>query len=59
MDVNATITKCNIFVTNTPHAAMNVLLGDGSVRAVNGGISKTTWLTACVPNSGKVLGPDW
>ncbi len=59
MDVNATITKCSIFVTNTPHAAMNVLLGDGSVRSVSGSISKTTWLTACVPNSGTVLGPDW
>jgi prepilin-type N-terminal cleavage/methylation domain-containing protein len=58
-DVNATITNCNIFVTNSPHAVMNVLLGDGSVRTVSQGISKATWLAVCIPNSGKVPGNDW
>jgi prepilin-type N-terminal cleavage/methylation domain-containing protein len=58
-DVNATITHCNIFVTNSPHAAMQVLMGDGSVRSVAGGISKATWLAVCVPNSGVVPGSDW
>jgi prepilin-type N-terminal cleavage/methylation domain-containing protein len=58
-DVNATITHCNLFVTNSPHAAMQVLLGDGSVRSVNGSISVATWVAACNPNSGAVLGSDW
>jgi prepilin-type N-terminal cleavage/methylation domain-containing protein len=58
-DVNATITNCNIFVTNSAHAAMNVLLGDGSVRGVSQGISKATWLAVCIPNSTAVPGNDW
>jgi prepilin-type N-terminal cleavage/methylation domain-containing protein len=58
-DVNATALRCNLFVTNSPHPTMQVLLGDGSVRSVSGGISKATWLTACIPNSGTVLGSDW
>ena len=35
------------------------LLGDGSVRVVFGGISSTTWIAACTPNDGVVLGSDW
>jgi prepilin-type N-terminal cleavage/methylation domain-containing protein len=58
-DVNATITHCNIFVTNSPHAVMQVLLGDGSVRGVGSDISKATWLAVCKPNSGAVPGSDW
>jgi len=58
-DVNANITHCNIFVTNSMHPTMPVLLGDGSVRSVAQGISKTTWLAACIPNSGVPLGSDW
>jgi prepilin-type N-terminal cleavage/methylation domain-containing protein len=58
-DVNASVNHCNIFVTNTPHAAMNILLGDGSVRSVANSISKATWLAVCVPNSGQVTGSDW
>jgi prepilin-type N-terminal cleavage/methylation domain-containing protein len=58
-DVNATITRCSIFVTNSMHPAMPVGLGDGSVRWVAQGISKTTWLAACIPNSGVPLGSDW
>ena len=58
-DVNATINHCDIFVTNSPHAVMQVLLGDGSVRGVGNGISKPTWLAVCIPNSGAVTGSDW
>jgi hypothetical protein len=58
-DVNATINRCNIFVTNSPHSVMNVLLGDGSVRGVSQGISKATWLAVCIPNSPAVPGSDW
>jgi prepilin-type N-terminal cleavage/methylation domain-containing protein len=57
--VNTVATTCNIFVTNTPHPLMQALLGDGSVKSVNPSISKTTWLTACVPTSSTVLGSDW
>jgi hypothetical protein len=59
MDVSANATHCNLFVTNTPHPAMNVLLGDGSVRSVNGSISRATWLAVCIPNSNAVTGSDW
>jgi prepilin-type N-terminal cleavage/methylation domain-containing protein len=58
-DVNASVNRCNLFVTNSPHATMQVLLGDGSARSVSGGISKATWLAVCIPNSGAVTGPDW
>ncbi|HEV8059897.1 MAG TPA: DUF1559 domain-containing protein [Gemmataceae bacterium] len=58
-DVNATITQCNIFVLNSPHGVMQVGMGDGSVRGVNGGISKASWLAVCIPNSGTVPGSDW
>ncbi|HLN29142.1 MAG TPA: DUF1559 domain-containing protein [Gemmataceae bacterium] len=58
-DVNATITNCNTFVLNSPHAVMQVGMGDGSVRGVSGGISKATWLAVCIPNSGQVPGSDW
>jgi prepilin-type N-terminal cleavage/methylation domain-containing protein len=58
-DVSATITRCNIFVTNSVHPAMQCGLGDGSVRSVSGGISVTTWKNACNPKSGGVLGSDW
>jgi hypothetical protein len=58
-DVNATITKCSIFVLNSPHPVMQVGLGDGSVRSVSGSISKASWLAVCVPNSGQIPGSDW
>jgi prepilin-type N-terminal cleavage/methylation domain-containing protein len=58
-DVNATISRCNIFVLNSNHATMPVGMGDGSVRSVAGNISKATWLAVCIPNSGQVPGSDW
>jgi prepilin-type N-terminal cleavage/methylation domain-containing protein len=39
--------------------AMNIGLGDGSVRSVNADISKTTWARACDPRDGNGLGTDW
>jgi hypothetical protein len=38
---------------------MVVGIGDGTVRTVSPGISLTTWLTACIPDNGQVLGSDW
>jgi prepilin-type N-terminal cleavage/methylation domain-containing protein len=58
-DVNATEHNCNIFVLNSPHGALQVLLGDGSVRSVNQNISKATWLAVCIPDSTAVVGNDW
>jgi prepilin-type N-terminal cleavage/methylation domain-containing protein len=57
--VNTTAITCNIFVTNTAHPAMQVGLGDGSVKSVTSGLSKATWLTANNPKLNTVLGPDW
>jgi prepilin-type N-terminal cleavage/methylation domain-containing protein len=52
--------SCLWAVLISPHAgAMIVGVGDGSVRAVSASISKTTWLNACIPNDGAVLGSDW
>jgi prepilin-type N-terminal cleavage/methylation domain-containing protein len=58
-DVLATIDRCNIFVTNSAHATMLVGMGDGSVRSINPGISKATWLAICIPTSHTVPGPDF
>src|SRR6516165_9065471 len=47
-------------VANSPHTGgINVGMGDGSVRLVNGAISATTWWAALTPNSGDLLGNDW
>jgi prepilin-type processing-associated H-X9-DG protein len=44
----------------SPHTGgINVGMGDGSVRLVNGSVSGTTWFAACTPNGGEVLGNDW
>ena len=52
--------KCNPVVLTSPHpGVMLVGLGDGSVRTVSPSISVTTWLNACIPDSGQVLGSDW
>jgi type II secretory pathway pseudopilin PulG len=38
---------------------IQVGLGDGSVRLVSPKVSARTWLFACMPADGNVLGPDW
>jgi prepilin-type N-terminal cleavage/methylation domain-containing protein/prepilin-type processing-associated H-X9-DG protein len=44
----------------SPHTnGINVGLGDGSVRFVNGGITAATWFAACTPAGGETLGTDW
>ena len=54
------IQKCNWYVTQGGHSGtMQVGLGDGSARGVSGGISVTTWVNACNPGDGAVLGSDW
>ena len=52
--------KCDPVVLVSPHpGVMLVGLGDGSVRTISPGISTLTWTTACIPDSGLVLGSDW
>jgi prepilin-type N-terminal cleavage/methylation domain-containing protein len=52
--------NCNGNVTQTAHTgAMQIGLGDGSVRGVSGGVNVQTWINACIPNDGAVLGADW
>jgi prepilin-type N-terminal cleavage/methylation domain-containing protein len=52
--------SCDPVVLASPHTAvMPVGLGDGSVRNVTPAISLTTWLNACIPDSGQPLGSDW
>jgi prepilin-type processing-associated H-X9-DG protein len=44
----------------SPHSGgINVGMGDGSVRFVNGGVSGVTWFAATTPAGGEVLGSDW
>jgi type II secretory pathway pseudopilin PulG len=50
---------CNAWVAQTPHAAMNVALLDGSVRVVYDTLSARTWTNAMLPRDGEVLGADW
>lgn len=38
---------------------IQVGLGDGSARFVSSKLNAQTWLFACQPNDGNVLGPDW
>ncbi|MBI3411478.1 MAG: DUF1559 domain-containing protein [Planctomycetes bacterium] len=55
----------NVDCTNSTYAhsynaaALQVGLGDASVRSINPGISPLTWMIAIQPNDGQVLPPDW
>jgi len=45
---------------SSPHTgAINVALGDGSIRSVSAGVSPSTWWAALTPAAGDVLGSDW
>jgi prepilin-type N-terminal cleavage/methylation domain-containing protein len=51
---------CDPVVLASPHTGVMVVgLGDGTVRTVSPSISLATWLTACTPDNGQVLGSDW
>ena len=51
---------CKWQVTQSAHSgSMIVGMGDGSTRSVNPSITNTTWLRACTPADGNVLGSDW
>ena len=54
------LNACDYRVTQTSHTGgMEVTLGDGSVRSVAPSISLMTWVNACDPRDGNVLGNDW
>jgi prepilin-type N-terminal cleavage/methylation domain-containing protein len=57
--VNATPQNCDIFVVQSVHAAMQVGLGDGSVRSCSPAMSRTTWINACTADLQNPLGDDW
>lgn len=46
-------------ILSSPHQAMQVALGDGSVRSVSPGVSGVTFVRACIPNDGNPMGSDW
>jgi prepilin-type N-terminal cleavage/methylation domain-containing protein len=51
---------CDYRRLNALHGSvMNTGLADGSVRALSGSISATTWKNACNPIDGIPLGSDW
>jgi prepilin-type N-terminal cleavage/methylation domain-containing protein len=50
---------CNYEYPSTYHSAMNVLMGDGSVRSLSSTISGATFWAACTPANGDLLGTDW
>ena len=53
------ISGCNSNQAQTPHAAIMVGAGDGSVRSVASSISANTWANACNPADGNPPGSDW
>jgi len=51
--------NCNWYALQSPHAQVMLAgLGDGSVKSVSSSVNITTWVYACVPNDGQVIG-NW
>jgi hypothetical protein len=50
---------CDYRVASTPHATMNVGMGDGSVRALRSGMDAKLWAGLLTPNGGEVLNGDF
>jgi prepilin-type N-terminal cleavage/methylation domain-containing protein len=57
--VSARASNCDIFITQSVHTAMQVAMGDGTVRSCAGNMSVATWTAACNPSDGVTLGSDW
>jgi prepilin-type N-terminal cleavage/methylation domain-containing protein len=47
------------YYASTFHTTCQVLLMDGSVRAVQGGVNTTYWSYACQPDDGQTLPGNW
>jgi prepilin-type N-terminal cleavage/methylation domain-containing protein len=55
-----TAQACDWYVTQGGHTgAMQVAMGDGSVRGAAQTVTLATWLSVCQPNDGVVPGADW
>jgi prepilin-type N-terminal cleavage/methylation domain-containing protein len=52
-------TCCDNWRAQTPHAAMNVALADGSVRTLGPRIAEETWSRLLTPRDGLPLASDW
>jgi len=52
-------TCCDNWRAQTPHAAINVAMVDGSVRALSGELSQETWDRLLMPRDGLPPGLDW
>ena len=50
-----TASKCDGARASTPHQAINVVFGDGSVRGLSAGIAAQTWWDLLTPVDGKVI----
>jgi prepilin-type N-terminal cleavage/methylation domain-containing protein len=50
--------NCNFQVASTPHASMQVAMGDGSVRGLSPTINPATWYALCTPNGGETVTDD-
>jgi len=58
--IKPTIRQADKRLPQTAHTSVcQVLLGDGSVRGVSGGVTQLTWQRAVTPDDGNVLGSDW
>jgi prepilin-type N-terminal cleavage/methylation domain-containing protein len=52
--------NCNWYILQGAHSGVMLAgLGDGSVRGVQSSLSVLTWIEACYPSDGNVLGSDW
>ena len=47
----------NPCLASTAHTAMNVLMGDGSVRSLSRTVDPNTWWALCTPAQGDLPGP--
>jgi prepilin-type N-terminal cleavage/methylation domain-containing protein/prepilin-type processing-associated H-X9-DG protein len=50
---------CNCRAISSHAGVINLAMADGSVRTTSGSISGSTWMYACEPQDGFVLGSDW
>lgn len=57
--VAPTMAQCNVYVPQSPHrSGIQVLLMDGSVRLVTGGINPNVWAAALTPQGGETFSFD-
>jgi len=57
--VNPDPRQCDTSRPSTAHTVCLVCMCDGSVKAVSGSVTQTTWQSAILPSDGNPLGSDW